>query len=68
MGAFAELGFAPHVADLSAKRDKATTVLGQSVSLPLIVSPTGDQAVHPDGELAMARAAAMAEFLRQQAR
>jgi pre-mycofactocin synthase len=34
--AFGELGFAPHVADLSAKRDTATTVMGQSVSLPVI--------------------------------
>ncbi|MFI1434362.1 pre-mycofactocin synthase MftD [Streptomyces lydicus] len=58
MAAFAEVGFAPHVADLPAKRDQATTVLGQSISLPVIVSPTGVQAVHPDGEVAVARAAA----------
>ncbi|GAA4057503.1 pre-mycofactocin synthase MftD [Actinomadura miaoliensis] len=58
MAAFAELGFAPHVADLSAKRDQETTVMGQSVSLPVIISPTGVQAVHPDGEVAVARAAA----------
>jgi len=56
--AFGELGFAPHVAGLSAKRDLATTVLGQPVSLPVIMSPTGVQAVHPDGEVAVARAAA----------
>ncbi|HUZ26905.1 MAG TPA: pre-mycofactocin synthase MftD [Streptosporangiaceae bacterium] len=56
--AFAELGFAPHVAGLSAKRELATTVLGQPVSLPVIISPTGVQAVHPDGEVAVARAAA----------
>ncbi|MGW0949199.1 pre-mycofactocin synthase MftD [Streptomyces sp. NPDC002623] len=56
--AFAELGFVPHVADLPAKRDLTTTVLGQSVSLPVLISPTGVQAVHPDGELAVARAAA----------
>ncbi|MFF3919725.1 pre-mycofactocin synthase MftD [Streptomyces sp. NPDC001852] len=58
MAAFAEAGFAPHVADLPAKRDQATTVLGQSISLPVIISPTGVQAVHPDGEVAVARAAA----------
>jgi heme/flavin dehydrogenase (mycofactocin system) len=57
-GAFAELGFAPHVAGLSAKRDLTTTVMGQSISLPVIISPAGVQAVHPDGELAVARAAA----------
>jgi heme/flavin dehydrogenase (mycofactocin system) len=56
--AFGELGFAPHVAGLSAKRDLATTVMGQPVSLPVIMSPTGVQAVHPDGEVAVARAAA----------
>ncbi len=56
--AFGELGFAPHVAGLSAKRDLSTTVMGQSISLPVIISPTGVQAVHPDGEVAVARAAA----------
>ena len=56
--AFTELGFAPHVAGLAAQRDLATTVLGQSISLPVIISPTGVQAVHPDGEVAVARAAA----------
>ncbi|MEU6119701.1 pre-mycofactocin synthase MftD [Streptomyces sp. NPDC047117] len=56
--AFAQLGFAPHVAGLSAKRELATTVLGERIALPVIISPTGVQAVHPDGEVAVARAAA----------
>ncbi|MBI3212681.1 MAG: mycofactocin biosynthesis FMN-dependent deaminase MftD [Mycobacterium sp.] len=56
--AFTELGFAPHVAGLSSKRDMATTVMGQSLSMPVFISPTGVQAVHPDGEVAVARAAA----------
>ncbi|HEX4427926.1 MAG TPA: pre-mycofactocin synthase MftD [Frankiaceae bacterium] len=56
--AFAELGFQPHIADLPAHRDLSTTVLGQQISLPVICSPTGVQAVHPDGEIAVARAAA----------
>ncbi len=56
--AFGELGFAPHVAGLHAERDQATTVMGQEISLPVIISPTGVQAVHPDGEVAVARAAA----------
>ena len=56
--AFSELGFAPHVAGLHGTRDMATTVMGQHVSLPIIISPTGAQAVHPDGEVAVARAAA----------
>jgi len=58
VAAFDELGFAPHVAGLSAHRDQATTVMGQPVSLPVIISPTGVQAVHPDAEVAVARAAA----------
>src|ERR1700760_1802425 len=56
--AFAELGFAPHVAGHQPERELSTTVLGQRVSLPVIISPTGVQAVHPDGEVAVARAAA----------
>jgi len=56
--AFAELGFAPHVVGLSDTRDLSTTVLGQSMSMPVLISPTGVQAVHPDGEVAVARAAA----------
>jgi heme/flavin dehydrogenase (mycofactocin system) len=56
--AFAELGFLPRVAGLQAERDLSTTVMGQPISLPVIISPTGVQAVHPDGEVAVARAAA----------
>ncbi|HEY6425660.1 MAG TPA: pre-mycofactocin synthase MftD [Acidimicrobiales bacterium] len=58
VAAYGELGFAPHVAGLSEKRDLGTTVMGQEVSLPVLISPTGVQAVHPDGEVAVARAAA----------
>jgi pre-mycofactocin synthase len=58
VAAFAELGVAPHTAGLQAKRDLTTTVMGQSISMPVIISPTGVQAVHPDGEVAVARAAA----------
>jgi heme/flavin dehydrogenase (mycofactocin system) len=56
--AFDEIGFAPRTAGLSAKRELGTTVLGQHIALPVIISPTGVQAVHPDGEVAVARAAA----------
>src|SRR6202035_1025099 len=58
ISAFSELGFAPHAAGLAAKHDLSTTVMGQPVSLPVIISPTRVQAVHPDGEVAVARAAA----------
>jgi heme/flavin dehydrogenase (mycofactocin system) len=56
--AFEELGFAPHVADLVADHALSTTVLGQELAFPVILSPTGVQAVHPEGEVAVARAAA----------
>jgi L-lactate dehydrogenase (cytochrome) len=58
--AFAELGFRPHIADLSQNREQVTTVLGQELSFPVIISPTGVQAVDPEGEVAVARAAAAA--------
>ncbi|GAA3066456.1 mycofactocin biosynthesis FMN-dependent deaminase MftD [Pseudonocardia yunnanensis] len=60
VAAFGELGFRPHVADLPAARELATTVMGQEVSFPVLISPTGVQAVDPDGEVAVARAAAAA--------
>jgi pre-mycofactocin synthase len=56
--AFDEIGFAPHTAGLSSQRDLSTTVMGQPISMPVLISPTGVQAVHPDGEVAVARAAA----------
>ena len=58
VAAFDEIWFRPHIADLPEKREMATTVMGQDISLPVIISPTGVQAVHPDGEVAVARAAA----------
>jgi pre-mycofactocin synthase len=58
IAAYGELGFAPHVAGSPAERDLTTKVMGQSISLPVVISPTGVQGVHPDGEVAVARAAA----------
>ncbi|MGW6139415.1 pre-mycofactocin synthase MftD [Streptomyces sp. NPDC055144] len=58
LGAFADLGFAPRVVGHHAERDLATSVLGVETSMPVVISPTGVQAVHPDGEVAVARAAA----------
>ena len=61
IAAFSELRFAPpHVADLPATRQMATSVLGQEISLPVIASPTGVQAVHPEGEVGVARGSAEA--------
>ncbi|MBM3718132.1 MAG: mycofactocin system-associated heme/flavin dehydrogenase [Actinobacteria bacterium] len=56
--AFDQLGLSPHVAGLPHTRQMATTVMGQHVSMPVLISPTGVQAVHPQGEVAIARAAA----------
>jgi pre-mycofactocin synthase len=58
LAAFAEIGFAPHTAGLANERNMGVTVMGQEMSMPIMISPTGVQAVHPDGEVAVARAAA----------
>ncbi len=56
--AFRELGFVPTVADKPAERNLATEVMGQPISMPVLISPTGVQMVHPEAERAIARAAA----------
>jgi heme/flavin dehydrogenase (mycofactocin system) len=59
--AFAELRFAPpRVAGSPATRDLRTTVLGTAVSLPVIASPVGVQAVDPIGEAGIAIGTAQA--------
>ena len=58
LDSFDQLGLSPHIAGLARERNLATTVMGQSVSMPVLISPTGVQAVHPQGEVAVARAAA----------
>jgi L-lactate dehydrogenase (cytochrome) len=60
VAAFRELGFRPHIADLPQERSQATSVMGQDISFPVIISPTGVQAVSPEGEVAVARASAAA--------
>ena len=60
VAAFRELGFMPRVATGGGPRELATRVLGQEIALPVVISPTGVQAVHPDGEVGVARAAASA--------
>src|SRR6185312_6702821 len=58
VGAFRELGLIPRIATgKSGSRSLATSVMGQEIALPVMISPTGVQAVHPEGELAVARAA-----------
>lgn len=58
INAFTEIELAPHIVDLALDRDQTTTVMGQELSMPVMISPTGVQAVHPEGEVAVARAAA----------
>ncbi|MDQ3466313.1 MAG: mycofactocin biosynthesis FMN-dependent deaminase MftD [Actinomycetota bacterium] len=60
MAAFGELEFLPHTAGMPRERTMSTTVLGQEISMPVLISPTGVQAVHPEGEVAVARGAAAA--------
>ncbi len=56
--AFTELGIRPVTAGQSPTRDMTTEIMGQALSMPVLASPTGVQAVHPDGEVAVARACA----------
>lgn len=58
LAAFTELQVKPITAGQPATRDMATEVMGQPMSMPVMISPTGVQAVHPDGEVAVARASA----------
>lgn len=61
VAAFDDLGFrARVVAGLPPVRQMNTTVLGQAISMPVIIAPVGAHAVVPDGELPVARAAAKA--------
>lgn len=55
---FDQLGLSPHIAGNKSERSMATRVMGQDISMPVLISPTGVQAVHPEGEVAIARAAA----------
>lgn len=56
--AFSQLGFRPVVAGQCADRTTSTTIMGLDCDLPVLISPTGVQAVHPEGEVAIGRAAA----------
>jgi len=58
VAAFAELGLAPKVVGQPPATELSTTLLGQRLAFPVLCSPTGVQAVHPDGEVAVARATA----------
>ncbi|MFE4542312.1 alpha-hydroxy acid oxidase [Arthrobacter sp. NPDC056727] len=59
--AFAELSFAPRNGVWVGDPQLKTTVLGQNISMPVLTAPCGGmRLLHPDGDLAVARAAAAA--------
>ena len=59
--AYSEVTFRPRVLRGVEKVDIASTVLGQPLAYPLVLAPTGfTRIADPDGELAVARAAARA--------
>lgn len=58
LSAFDEIGVRPVTAGQAGERQLDCTIMGQPSSMPVMISPTGVQAVHPDGEEAVARAAA----------
>ncbi len=58
VAAFRELRFVPRIASGGSAIELGTSVLGVDVALPVLISPTGVQAVRPEGEVAVARAAA----------
>ena len=56
--AFRQIALVPRLLGPAPTGDMSTTVMGLHASMPVLISPTGVQAVHPDGEVALARAAA----------
>ncbi len=57
--AFARIGFRPRVLRGVGEPDPSTTLLGRPLPIPLVLAPTGfTRIADPDGELAVARAAA----------
>ena len=59
LAAFARWRLVPRMLTGSTHRDLSTTVLGTDMTAPVLLAPIGVQSIlHPDGELATARAAA----------
>ena len=64
--AFEELTLRPRFLRDIGEIDISTTVLGQEISLPVMIAPAGSHMVaHPEGELAPARGAGMSDTLRE---
>ncbi len=61
VSAFEDIDFRPEVLRDMSKVDTSSTLLGRSVPFPLVLAPTGfTRIADPEGELAVARAAARA--------
>lgn len=59
--AFRELRFRPRMAESNPEPVLSTTLFGAEISMPILLAPCGGmRLVHPDGDLALARAAASA--------
>jgi 4-hydroxymandelate oxidase len=59
--AYERIRLAPRMLVDVTKRDTSTTVLGQNISMPIMIAPTAFQRMaHPDGELASTKAAGRA--------
>ena len=59
VAAFRRVKLRPRMLNDADERDLSTTVLGQPITLPLLLAPTSHQRLaHPDAELATARGAA----------
>jgi pre-mycofactocin synthase len=56
--AFDELGLAPRLLGTDWPPDTSASVMGEYARAPIVMAPTGGKAVHPDAEVAVARAAA----------
>ena len=62
--AYERIKLKPRVLRDISKRDLTTTVLGQTVSMPILVAPTAFHSMaHPEGEVATARAAGKADTI-----
>ena len=62
--AFEDLKLRPRFMRDVSERSISTTVLGQEISMPVMVSPAGSHMLaHPDGEVATARGAGMSDTL-----
>ncbi len=58
---FKRVEFLPRVGvAVAQEREMSTSLLGQDIDLPVVISPAGAQAIHPEGEVAVARAAVAA--------